>query len=103
MRPFKLVLQEPPTPWSPQTSAEHQWVPQGSLGSRATARCSRCGVVRRYQSTLAGGSVRYSSYDTVLANGPEEAVSVPACDATAATPSARWHWDVLTRAARSRL
>jgi hypothetical protein len=75
---------------------EHQWIPLGALDNathqHGTARCCHCGVVRHYDATLAGVSVRYSQYRTVLADGPSEAVAAPTCQQRALAT----HWDILT-------
>jgi hypothetical protein len=76
---------------------EHQWIPLGALENEGThqlgtARCCHCGVVRHYDATLAGVSVRYSHYRTILADGPSEAVAAPTCEQRALTTN----WDVLT-------
>ena len=102
MRTVNLAERGTPAPWKSHEThplaAGHDWIPQGSLHSQAAARCSRCGMVRRYQPTLAGGSVRYSTYETVIASGPQEAVAAPACKASHDAQSATAvHWDVLTR------
>lgn len=90
----KIQIRELAVARGPAASA-HEWIETGALALHNTARCARCGVVRRYQSTLAGDSVRYSQYEVVLASGPREAVEAPACYRASRSVETE-RWDVLS-------